>query len=401
MYQLFDLLSTDEFEALKADIGRRGVLVPVEYDERGVLLDGHHRVRACQELGIKDYPRVTRAGLTAEEKEEHVVTLNLRRRHLNTEQKRRWVQWFLERHPEWSDRRIAAEVGVSQPTVGTVRNKLINFISSPTHTVGADGKARPRTRGIVTHSQRQQQKAQELISTASEVGREDLLDKLSSGAIEMKRAERVIRDEVARAHVASTTHTPPAHCDLRLGDFREVLASLPDASVDIILTDPPYPGEYLPLWSDMAALAVRVLKPTGMLAAMSGQTYLPEVMQRLGEHLQYRWTMSYLMGGAANVVHARRVSTQWKPILVYGASDQRFHDVVRSDAGDKEHHHWGQSESGMAQLVRQLAQPGQLICDPFTGAGTTAVVALEYGCSFVGAEIDEQHYRTALARVSS
>ncbi len=33
-----------------ADIAARGVQVPVEYDEHGNILDGHHRVCACQEL---------------------------------------------------------------------------------------------------------------------------------------------------------------------------------------------------------------------------------------------------------------------------------------------------------------------------------------------------------------
>ena len=32
-FQLFDLLPDDEFEALKADIAERGVLVPIEFDQ--------------------------------------------------------------------------------------------------------------------------------------------------------------------------------------------------------------------------------------------------------------------------------------------------------------------------------------------------------------------------------
>jgi hypothetical protein len=73
--------------------------------------------------------------------------------------------------------------------------------------------------------------------------------------------------------------------DLRLGDFRDVLADVPDNSIDLVLTDPPYAAEFLPLWSDLGAFASRVLKPTGLLLAMVGAMYLPEVTQRLGEHL--------------------------------------------------------------------------------------------------------------------
>ena len=61
-FDLLPPLSRQDYEALKADIAARGVQVPVEYDEHGHILDGHHRVRACQELGIKDWPRIVRVG---------------------------------------------------------------------------------------------------------------------------------------------------------------------------------------------------------------------------------------------------------------------------------------------------------------------------------------------------
>ncbi|GIV52238.1 MAG: hypothetical protein KatS3mg038_2759 [Candidatus Kapaibacterium sp.] len=75
-------LSEEEFEALKADIAQRGVQVPVEYDEHGNILDGHHRVRACHELGIKDWPRIVRVGMTKKRRSSTRLALNLMRRHL-------------------------------------------------------------------------------------------------------------------------------------------------------------------------------------------------------------------------------------------------------------------------------------------------------------------------------
>src|SRR5918995_1112338 len=59
-WQVMPPLSADEYQALKADIALRGVMVPVEYDQDGVIIDGHHRVRACQELGLTDWPRIAR-----------------------------------------------------------------------------------------------------------------------------------------------------------------------------------------------------------------------------------------------------------------------------------------------------------------------------------------------------
>lgn len=215
-----------------------------------------------------------------------------------------------------------------------------------------------------------------------------------------RRVLRLIRDDEADLRPIPER---PADLlsDIRLGDFRNVLADIPDDSLDLILTDPPYPAEFLPLWSDLAAFAAAKLAPHGVLAAMSGQTHLPEVYRRLGEHLTYRWTMAYLMSGAANVVHARRVSTMWKPVLVYGSRDRRLHDVATSKAADKDFHGWGQSESGMYDLLRLLADPGATVCDPFVGGGSTAIVARAHGCHFVGAELDETVHAIATKRLAA
>ena len=57
------------------------MLVPVEVDEEGNVLDGHTRVEIAAQLGI-DYPTIVRAGLSETERIEHALRLNLLRRHL-------------------------------------------------------------------------------------------------------------------------------------------------------------------------------------------------------------------------------------------------------------------------------------------------------------------------------
>src|SRR5437868_1120401 len=80
-YQLFGPLRPEEYAALEADIAKRGVLVPVEQAEDGAILDGHNRVAIAERLRLS-YPTVTRYFRTEGEKREHVLKLNLARRHL-------------------------------------------------------------------------------------------------------------------------------------------------------------------------------------------------------------------------------------------------------------------------------------------------------------------------------
>jgi site-specific DNA-methyltransferase (adenine-specific) len=169
-----------------------------------------------------------------------------------------------------------------------------------------------------------------------------------------------------------------------------------------VITDPPYPQQYLPLYSALSRVCERVLKPGGAAIVMVGQTYLPEVLRRLSEHLQYYWIMSYLTPGQSpNLMH-RKVNTQWKPLIWLakdGYTGPTVSDVFRSDANDKRFHHWGQSESGMAAIVERFSKPGDVILDPFMGAGTTGVVAVEMHRRFVGVDLDPSSVATAKSRL--
>jgi hypothetical protein len=144
-YQVMPDLSPQDYEALKNDIAQRGVLIPVEYDEHGNVLDGYHRLRACKELGLSAWPKFIRKGLSEEEKREHARQLNIARRHLNQEQKRQLIKDQLKDTPHRSNRQIASGLGVDHKTVSAARSDLEGTGEIPQleKTVGTDGKARP------------------------------------------------------------------------------------------------------------------------------------------------------------------------------------------------------------------------------------------------------------------
>jgi len=84
---LLPRLSAEEFEALKADIKKRGVMVPIETDaDTDEIIDGYHRYRACQQLGITTCPQKRRHFESEAERRWHAVALNIHRRQLKKSQ---------------------------------------------------------------------------------------------------------------------------------------------------------------------------------------------------------------------------------------------------------------------------------------------------------------------------
>jgi ParB-like chromosome segregation protein Spo0J len=80
--KLLPKMSDEEFAALKASIKTEGQLYPIVSNEDLEVLDGHHRFRACVELGIEPDFEVRKFEDKLLEKK-FVIETNLRRRHLN------------------------------------------------------------------------------------------------------------------------------------------------------------------------------------------------------------------------------------------------------------------------------------------------------------------------------
>lgn len=125
-YQVLDPLSDDEYESLKRDIESNGVEIPIAIDEDGHIIDGHHRVKACDELGITDYPTKEYTGLTDEEKRRLAWKLNMQRRHLSNGSKRDHAKAYLREDwdGEETQQEIADLLGVSQYTVSKAKEEL-------------------------------------------------------------------------------------------------------------------------------------------------------------------------------------------------------------------------------------------------------------------------------------
>ena len=398
-YQVMPELTAEEYAELKADIEQRGVMVPIEFDELGNVLDGYHRLQICKELGIKDYPKVIRAGMSEAEKLTHARKLNIARRHLNTSQKQQLIKAQLKETPEKSNRQIAADLGVDHKTVSVQRNNLEKSGEIPQcGRKTKDGRTYPAKRKPVSvfNPTKREEKAMK---------KPEVVERMKEDGISPLTASQKVLSEAKaeRKSYELAVEMPDDVCKLFLGDIRSGLREIENESVDFIVTDPPYPREYLPLYSDLSRLAERVLKPGGSLIAMIGQSYLPEVVERLGENMSYYWIMPYLtQGGGSPTLYQKRVNTFWKPVLWYVKGEYKgdyIGDILKSPESDKRFHEWGQSLGGMLDIIERFTNPGDVILDPFLGGGTTGAAVVSTGRKFIGVDIEQRNIDISLERI--
>jgi site-specific DNA-methyltransferase (adenine-specific) len=189
-------------------------------------------------------------------------------------------------------------------------------------------------------------------------------------------------------------------------DIRGGIPEIDDDSIDFIITDPPYPKEYIPLYGDLSRLAARVLKQGGSLITMCGLSYLPDVLAELGKHLKYHWCMAYLtLGGQSPMLWQKKVNTFWKPVLWFTKGTYNgdvIGDVLKSpvNANDKEFHDWGQSLGGMKDIIEKFTYPNQTVFDPFLGGGTTGVASVLMNRRFFGSDIESNNIDITSKRIA-
>jgi ParB-like chromosome segregation protein Spo0J len=125
--ELLPRLTAEELANLTADIKVNGIIHPiitVSHEGERVILDGLSRQAALESLGMVVGPEHIREITTPADPLDYVLSANLHRRHLSSEQKRELAAKVLKLRPERSDRQIAATCGVSGKTVGSVRSEL-------------------------------------------------------------------------------------------------------------------------------------------------------------------------------------------------------------------------------------------------------------------------------------
>ena len=186
-------------------------------------------------------------------------------------------------------------------------------------------------------------------------------------------------------------------------DCRQVLPTLAEGSVDLVLTDPAYPKEYDHVWDVLAGEAPRTMRDGASLITLCGHYQLPRVVTALSAGLRYHWLCILPNAAGINpIMHGYGVKVNFKPAVWFVKG--RFRPCrVMDDRLDrvgnwaKNLHEWGQPVC-YAPVVK-LTGDGGMILDPFAGSGTTLLAAYQLGRRAIGVEIEEGHCETVARRL--
>jgi len=199
--------------------------------------------------------------------------------------------------------------------------------------------------------------------------------------------------------------------DLRLGDCLEIMKSIPDKSIDLVLTDPPYglPNENF----DEVRKAIKECQRISHT-----QIYILDWRNPLtvndDKFAELVWEYGWVSGG-------RTKSTYFYPthntIHFCGQNNFSFESkkgsIIKRQPGfssprqcsyaNKSGHPHEKPVKLMKWLIQQYHYWNipLIILDPFMGSSTTGVACKELGRNFIGIEISEEYYKIAEKRINN
>ena len=194
------------------------------------------------------------------------------------------------------------------------------------------------------------------------------------------------------------------------GDCREVLPLIPDKSIDLVLTDPPYGvdldyGGYDDSFANWCKLIDTTLPMMRQLS--SGCVLLPtsklEAEAYLFAHYMPDWRICWFKG--ASCTRSFVGFKDWETIFVYGKpKGAQFHDYFHAKANDVREkiigHPCPKPVEWALWLISKCSLVGDLILDPFMGSGTTLVAAKKLNRKCIGIEIEERYCEISAKRCS-
>jgi len=430
-----------DIEALANSIARFGLLTPIVLDNDNNLIAGHRRLMAIQHLGkpeicfrrIDALDPVLRAELELEE--------NIRRKELE------WPEEVLGLYRLYQAKQSRyGEKGSALATNGGYGlEEAARELDRATGSISMDLTL---AKGLHEYPELTEEKTK---SAAFKRYRRLKETALRSELAKRKQApaEPSPEPEEGEDDYMGEEETPTASSSIQRqpirkalwkgmgvfyhADARDVLRQLPEASVDLIVTDPPYgigmyregapmssskfaqtqgamypdnPKEIMDMLDEVFLHAAKVLKPDGHAYVFFHMTRYEPVYLMLRKHFgtceptPIIWLKQTSGIGDPN----RNWIYCYEPCFWVnrgrGLIKPQPFNVLKYDTVSKKIHSVEKPVALMRHIIEASAVKGELILDPFAGSGSTLVAAAQLDCRFMGIEKHADFWRSAVDRVS-
>lgn len=216
---------------------------------------------------------------------------------------------------------------------------------------------------------------------------------------------------------------------LHLGDCLDVLRGMADASVDAVVTDPPYmlgaasarkSADKAIGWADInnaahwyaawMAEAWRVMAEDAPMWVFGNWRSFP-VYQCAASKVAGMSVLSVVVWDKEwpSVGSTRGLRQNYELVVLFAKPgfaipDRTIGDIWRCKWGS--HKPTGHPQEKPVPLISRMIEvsrlvPGKTLCDPFAGSGSSAVAAVQAGLNFTGAELDDSHCASARRRIDA
>ncbi len=223
---------------------------------------------------------------------------------------------------------------------------------------------------------------------------------------------------------------------LYLGDSYKLIKKIPSASIDLILTDPPYnlsqysTGNIKFTWrtdinNDLAEWDknfdpakikddfIRILKPTGNIFAFCSYNLIGrwhEIFDPIFDTFQFfiwhktnpvpKFRKAGFLNSCEMIVCMWNKGHTWN----FGKQSEMHNFFESSICMGPERLHYPKHPTQkpiklLKHLIKIASNEGDIVLDPFMGVGSTGIAAVNSGRKFIGIEIEKEYFDAAEKRL--
>jgi len=238
--ELIPPMSLEDYQNFLEDIRRNGILQPIDITYNNVILDGHHRVKAAMELGIKEI-EVRIPELLYVDEDEYLISVAMNRRHLTEGQK----AVLANEYRKILSTKRQSEAGKKAVTIREIKRGNIDEETVST----SMNEEQERSRKIASErwkvSEWNVRIAQEIEKTAPKV-----YERLGSGDLQIHEAKIIAqlpedkRKVVLEKKLETRKDIRSIVRDFNNAERNQNVKPIPDGKFSIIYADPPWEYEH-------------------------------------------------------------------------------------------------------------------------------------------------------------